>query len=476
MDDKENNVNYNNRKAVYVGSSRKNNETCNAYVFEKKSKEKEVEGNETSEQDVEKIVVSTGSVFLFQLFVFFIFFLVLLIGSFNFSFKLFQVREKHLHEFLDNIKDVSTCTYITHYREDLDEKKKVHYEDDTKRNHNDTLLPHINFKYYFTRGKHYKKIETKRGKNSKDIKIFICINKKKKFFENNKIFDIFLRGKRCIIKIITFVCNEISNAFFSKGEYNDGTFSHGEGFRENYLKHHSEEVAKYVYYNFLLSKNNTYKNYYLNVESLFYMYLYDICYYHDGSGTNDTLGEYTNWEEDNSTGNRGKKDITLLIRHIDKYLNDDILLNVLQKLYIGVCMEERILKFLSKREKMEKMKKKKGEFFLNENINQEEYYNLYHKIEGRKNINKYIIFMNKLKKKIRTIQVLKGLNICEKNYIRNLDKVPFYFFMDDFYFSFYSIGITSYVHKSVSSMPNAFPSSPYLYSAYSSLREKFAFE
>ncbi|SBT35043.1 conserved Plasmodium protein, unknown function [Plasmodium ovale wallikeri] len=451
MDDKENNVNDNNRKAVYVGSSRKNNETCNAYVFEKKSKEKEVEGKETSEQDVEKIVVSTGSVFLFQLFVFFIFFLVLLIGSFNFSFKLFQVKEKHLHEFLDNIKDVSTCTYITHYREDLDQKKKVHYEEDNKRNHNDTLLPHINFKYYFTRGKHYKKVETKRGKNR---------------------------------------------------EYDDGTFSHGEGFRENYLKHNSEEVAKYVYYNFLLSRNNTYKNYYLNVESLFYMYLYDICYYHDGSGTNDTLGEYANWEEDTHTGNRGKKDIALLIRHIDKYLNDDILPNVLQKLYIGVCMEERILKFLSKREKMEKKEKrekrekrekKKGDFFLNENINQEEYYNLYHKIEGRKNINKYIIFRNNVKKKIRTIQVLKGLNICEKNYIRNLEKVPFYFFMDDLfdtpcyiynkiignilsYFSFYSIGITSYVHKSVSSMPSAFPSSPYLYSAYSSLREKFAFE
>ncbi|KYN96467.1 putative membrane protein [Plasmodium reichenowi] len=430
------------------------------------------EENEKKENEVskDKIQISYKSIFLFQIFLFLIYFLVLLIGSFNFSFKLFQVREKHLYEFLNNIK--SGPCYNSYYIKKGQNNNKKHNNNNNNNNninegkkkrnivykntdnlvHTHDKIPNLNFKYYFTRGKHYK-IENNEMKeeNNKEIKMFICLNKKQKFY-NNDIKEVLLKWKTYVHKFLHFCLNEIKNAFFKKENKTTIQNNMKNYVLDNYRNNKDIEVYKYLYYNFLLNKNTSYKNYYVNMEHIFYMYINNICYYHDfnyiqtiishnTSNTTTFINIDKNIMEDILIENN-KKDITLLINHINIYLNHDIFHDLLNTLYFKICNKPNLINYLKKNGQSNNNTLLNMDNNLSEqkhhnhfdNINYFKYYTLYNNIEEIKNNTNHVHkFLNRIQKNITTVQVLKGLNKCLKKYIRNLTKIPFYFFMDDYY-------------------------------------------
>ncbi|GAW80909.1 hypothetical protein, conserved [Plasmodium gonderi] len=466
MDGKEglvSNSQLNHRKISSKKNANDNDENCTIEGRRSSNREgKEKESYDSSEQqngiDVEKITVSTRSIILFQILLFFVFFFVLLIGSFNFSFKLFQVREKHLYELLNNIKDLTSCRLDDIYAEVREGDNTFFYKSQDKliNTNNDIFEENVNFKYYFTRGKHYKKTKKKMKKNNGDIKIFICLNKKKKSFYFNNFYDIFSRCKKCIFKIFIFFFNEIRNAFFLK-EFDDSTDPESNHLlNDDYVKHNAEVISKYIYFNKHLDISNSYKKYYVNMEYLFYFYLNNICYYHDfayfggsvqGEHNIHILNEEKTEESfplderaygkiTSSLYSRDKRDIIMVIKHISKYLNDEMLLNLFHKLYFDICIDGNVLSNLSKsgEESNEKeINKINNEHILKNIKTYEKYYNVYHKMENMKNVNRFNDFLNILRKKIRTVTILKGLNKCLTDYIKNLKKIPFYFFLDDFF-------------------------------------------
>ncbi|ANQ08376.1 Uncharacterized protein PCOAH_00024530 [Plasmodium coatneyi] len=392
----------------------------------------------------EKIKISTRSIVLFQVFLFVVFFFVLLIGSFNFSFKLFQVREKHLYEVLNSIKDLSSCGY-THYRTEAEEGgEPVRHEnpDQLINCTNDLSNEGLNFKYYFTRGKHYKKTEKKIEKMKKkkeknaDIKIFICLNKKKKLFHFTNFYDAILWGKKCVLKIVTFFFNEIWNALFAKELDNSNDVVVEQFLNEDYVKFGGEVAATYARFKKLMRVTKSYrKKYYVDMESLFYLYLDDICYYHDFALLGGNSPPHPEQQPKHSPK---RKDITLLVKHISKYLKDEVLLSMLHTLYFGICVDGTVLKN-STNGGQRNVKKKNFPTSLNnghilEDIKTYEgYYEVYHKMEKMRNASRYITFLSKIRKKIKTIASLKSLNGCFKKYIANLKTIPFYFFLDDFF-------------------------------------------
>ncbi|CRG96189.1 conserved Plasmodium protein, unknown function [Plasmodium gallinaceum] len=409
------------------------------YNEKKKASENENEDNK------ERKTITNKSIIFFQIFIFIIYFLVLLIGSFNFSFKLFQVREKHLYEFLNNREELFCKSYL----KEKDNNKKILYKNTNNLIDNNDTFPYVNFKYYFTRAKYNIKEENKINKNKRQIKIFICLNKKKNF-DYSDFYNIFSSFKKYVTKFLSFSYNEIKNAFFRKNNNN---------YINKVMKYYAKNDLignKYLHYNFLLNSNDSYKNYYVNIETLFYLYLYDICYLHDfnyvKNQTYNLSKSYMVFDKMNEKLHiENKKDITLLINHVDKYLNDEILVNLLDKLYLDICKRENLINYLkNKNDKKEETDRHNGSNlksdiknsklaynYNNENTlkdtNYNEYYILYNKIESMRNINKYNTFISRLRKKIKTINSLKSLNMCLKEYIINLKKVPLYFFLNIFY-------------------------------------------
>ncbi|EUD65595.1 hypothetical protein C922_04101 [Plasmodium inui San Antonio 1] len=409
--------------------------------------------SETNALEGEKIKISTRSIVLFQVILFLVFFFVLLIGSFNFSFKLFQVREKHLYELLNSIKDLSSCGYADYRTEAEEGGGSVQHEnpDQLINSTNDLSNESLNFKYYFTRGKHYKKTEKEMNKRKKkkkkkkeknaDIKIFICLNKKKKLFHFTNFYDIMQRGKKCVLKIVTFFFNEIWNALFGKELDNSNDVEADHLLNGDYVRFGGEVAATYARFNKLMRVTKSYtKKYYVDMESLFYLYLDDICYYHDFALLGGTSPPHPQQHPQHS---RKKKDITLLIKHISKYLKDDVLLNMLHTLYFGICVDGAVLansiKGGRKNVKEEEVRKKNLPVSLNnahilEDIKTYQgYYEVHHKMEKMRNASRYIIVLSRITKKIKTIDNLKRLNGCFKKYIGNLKTIPFYFFLDDFF-------------------------------------------
>ncbi|CAA9988161.1 conserved Plasmodium protein, unknown function [Plasmodium knowlesi strain H] len=408
----------------------------------------EQNSGEPNGQEGEKIKISTRSIVLFQVLLFLLFFFVLLIGSFNFSFKLFQVREKHLYELLNNIKDLQSCGY-THYRTKTEEgREPIRQEnlDQLINCSNDPSNESLNFKYYFTRGKHYKKTEKKLEKMKKmkkrkeeknaDIKIFICLNKKKKLFHFTNFYDAMLRSKKCVLKIVTFFFNEIWNALFAKELDISNHIEEENLLNQDYVKFGGDVAATYARFNKLMRVTNSYRRkYYVDMESLFYLYLDDICYYHDFALLGGTPLPHDQHKLQHSPK---KKDITLLIKHISKYLEGEVLLNMLHTLYLGICVDGAVLANSSKWGE-KSLKEKFSPISLNnahilEDIKTYEgYYRVYHKMENMRNTSRYVIFLSRIKKKIKTIASLKSLNGCFKRYIANLKTIPFYFFLDNFF-------------------------------------------
>ncbi|CRH00009.1 conserved Plasmodium protein, unknown function [Plasmodium relictum] len=405
---------------------------------EKKSSENENEDN------IEKIIISNKSIVFFQIFIFIIYFLVLLIGSFNFSFKLFQVREKHIYEFINNRKELICESYL----KEKENNKKILYRNSNNLINNNNFS-NVNFKYYFTRDKYHLKEDNKRQKNKRQIKIFICLNKKKKFYYSD-FYNIFSSFKEYVTKFLSFFYNEIKNAFFKKNNNSNSINK-----EMKYYVKNDVVINRYLYYNHLLSNNNFYKNYYVNIELLFYLYLYDICYLHDfnyiKNQKNDNLPKsYMVFHKINKKLHiENKKDITLLINHINRYLNDMTLINLLDNLYFDICKKETLINYLKNKNNIKVEVDKHNDSNLNndnengkyyydkenslKNINYEEYYVLYNKIGNIRNVSKYNTFISKLREKIRTVNSLKSLNMCLKKYIINLKNIPLYFFLNIFY-------------------------------------------
>ncbi|CAI7720422.1 conserved Plasmodium protein, unknown function [Plasmodium vivax] len=428
----------------------------------------------------EKIKISTRSIVLFQVLLFLVFFFVLLIGSFNFSFKLFQVREKHLYELLDSIKDLPSCGYAPYPTRGEEGEGPVRHENPEQLidSTSDLSSENLNFKYYFTRGKHYKKAEKKVTKekngsnsggssggsnngnsgNSADIKIFICLNKKKKLFQFTNFYDALLRGKKCAFKIVTFFFNEIWNAFFAKELDSSSDGQAEQLLNGDYVKLGGEVAATYVRFSKLMRVTNSYrKKYYVDMESLFYLYLDDICFYHDiaslggapppqqRQSQQQRQSEQQRHSEQSQPPQqpRTKRDITLLVKHISKYLKDEVLLNMLHTLYLGVCVDGAVIANSSKGGQKDAKKREDKRTTLPaatnnahilENIKTYEgYYEAYHKMEAMRNASRHSIFLSRIRKKIKTIASLKSLNGCFKKYIANLKTIPFYFFLDDFF-------------------------------------------
>ncbi|KJP85032.1 hypothetical protein AK88_05337 [Plasmodium fragile] len=404
----------------------------------------DAQGNgEANGVEGEKIKISTKSIVLFQVLLFLLFFFVLLIGSFNFSFKLFQVREKHLYEVLNSIKDLPSCGYA-HYGTKAEEGGgPIRHEnpDQLINCTNDLSNETLNFKYYFTRGKHYKKTENNIQKKNADIKIFICLNKKKKLFHFTNFYDAMLRAKKCVLKIVTFFFNEIWNALFAKELDNSNAVETEHMLNGDYVKFGGEVAATYARFHKSMHLTNSYrKKYYVDMESLFYLYLDDICYYHDFALWGGTPQPQ---EQKRQEYSGKKKDITLLIKHISKYLKDEVLLSMLHTLYFGICVDGAVLANSThggqKNVKQKEEKKKNPPVYISnahilEDIKTYEgYYEVYHKMEKMRNTSRYTIFLSRIRNKIKTIANLKSLNGCFKNYIANLKTIPFYFFLDDFF-------------------------------------------
>ncbi|VWU50674.1 conserved membrane protein, unknown function [Hepatocystis sp. ex Piliocolobus tephrosceles] len=488
----------------------------------KKINNKNYGGGESNDHKMDNALITAKSVILFQLIIFFIYFFVLLVGSFNFSFKLSQAKEKHLYEYMNIIKHMSTtCEFKLYYKQsniynnynnnDSNDNKEVVYKNTNNLiNNNDSFMPNLNFKYYFTKGKDYEKSRQKTKKkkkkkndskecdnnstcfnsdsdnNNNNIKIFICLNKQTDLFNYDiNIYNILQTCKKYVIRMIHFAYNEIKNAFFSKkgNDSNSTLLDNNDLIKASSLYHHNEEIFKYIYYNTLLNKNNTYNKYYV-LEQLFYHYLDNICYYHDFKNYKNVINETdvktgekkkTDILDDNKnytlklnqeisyinekkllkeTKKLNKEDVAFLINHMHKYLNDKQLFNILHTLYFHICKKDIVLKNYEKnvirlkktepvlinsvdnnKQRMDKNNEDniKNSFLVNGMIiSYDKYYDLYHMYENVQNVSLYSIFINKLRRKIKTIETLKRLNNCIKNYIINLKNIPIYFFLDDF--------------------------------------------
>ncbi|VEV56314.1 conserved Plasmodium protein, unknown function [Plasmodium vinckei vinckei] len=451
----------NSKNIVHRNSTNKENKKYDRNVNgeNEKGDKKGDDDDSNNGKSADEVITSTKNIFLFQLFLFVLYFFVLLIGSFNFSFKLVQVKEKHLYELMQDIQNVSSCVYSTNYTSYTDvNKKNIFYENTNKLidNNDDNYLSDIKFKYYFTRGKSNKsKIKkTKQLENNQNIKLFICLNKEKYTFSQiDNPYDIILSCKMYIYKIYTFIYNEIKNAFMYNEKHDGVGIVHNEITKQNNFNYYkNDEVAKYSYYNYLLqNENDSYKKSYINIESLFYIYLNDICRNHN---LRVITWEGNNNRHDNKVGHNENKigikntnkhnedsfkniqngnisDITLLINHIHKYFNEKELVNILHELYRGVCKDKNIITNYSQNPNKLKVEKNQ-KYYISNNLTYEEYYDIYVKVENMRNFSKYNIFMNNLRKKMKIIENLKGLNMCKKKYVSNLKNIPLYFFLDDF--------------------------------------------
>ncbi|CAD2091386.1 conserved Plasmodium protein, unknown function [Plasmodium vinckei lentum] len=460
----------NSKNIVHRNSTNKENKKYdrNMNGENEKGEKKGEDDDSNNGKSADGIITSTKNIFLFQLFLFVLYFFVLLIGSFNFSFKLVQVKEKHLYELMQDTQNVSSCVYSTNYTSYADvNKKNIFYENTNKLidNNDDNYLSDIKFKYYFTRGKSNKsKIKkTKQLEKNKNIKLFICLNKEKyTFSQSSNPYDIILSYKMYIYKIYTFIYNEIKNAFMYNEKHDDVDIAHNELTKQNNFNYYkNEEVAKYSYYNYLLQNgNDSYKKSYINAESLFYIYLNDICRNHNfrvitWEGNNNRHDNKVDHNE-NKIGikntnkqneysfkniqNSNISDITLLINHIHKYFNEKELVNILHEMYLGVCKDKNIIANYSKNTNKLKVEKNQKDY-ISDNLTYEEYYDIYVKMENMRNFSKYNIFMNNLRKKMKIIENLKGLNMCKKKYILY---IFFYNNVSFIYFIFYSIDNSIY--------------------------------
>ncbi|SCN60222.1 conserved Plasmodium protein, unknown function [Plasmodium chabaudi adami] len=452
----------NSKNIVHRNSTNKENNKCdrNMNGENEKGEKKGDDEDSNNGKSADGIVISTKNIFLFQLFLFVLYFFVLLIGSFNFSFKLAQVKEKHLYELMQDIPNVSSCVYSTNYTSYTDvNKKNISYENTNKLidNNDDNYLSDINFKYYFTRGKSNKSEikKTKQLEKNQNIKLFICLNKEKYTFSQiDNPYDIILSCKTYIYKIYTFIYDEIKNAFMYNEKHDDVGIVNNKRTKQNIFSYYkNEEVAKYSYYSYLLENgNDSYKKSYINVESLFYIYLNDICRNHNfrvitWEGNNNKHDNKVDHDEKKKNGikntnkqneysfkniqNGNISDITLLINHIHKYFNEKELVNILHEMYLGICKDKNIITNYSRNTTKLKVDKNPKDY-ISDNLTYEEYYDIYVKMENMRNFSKYNIFMNNLRKKMKIIENLKGLNMCKKKYVSNLKNIPLYFFLDDF--------------------------------------------
>lgn len=466
--------------------------------------------NDTNEEN--QTTITNKSIILFQISLFILYFIILLIGSCNFSFKLFQAKEKHLHESVANMK-APACANIL--KEKLNETellfkegkiKEVFYEEgnndsnnnrehridkntvynhDNKKGRNNELKNvnsevenknnrHITafFKYYFTRTKRFLKnddkteietetqiktpLQTHRRTKSEErtqthngpIKIFICLNSNGSI-EYRNFYNIFFSFKGYLFRFLSFSWNEIKSVFVKKKQQEEDFLR----FFDNTTNINTYIINHFLYYHYLLNKNKyaLLNKGYVNVEILFYMYLKNICYLHDLNYINEKQEQHSEYgwiqqllyydETESRLNWESKKNVGFIINRINEYLKDETFLNVLNSLYIQICRNDVLWNYLKKggvcnteREAIQHNLEEDWEGKKpTDCFSYERYYSLYNKIEHFREVNKFAIWGNMMKRKSNTVRVLKKLDDCTKRYIINLKNVPLNFFLNIFY-------------------------------------------
>lgn len=465
-------------------------------------------GNDTNGEN--QTTITNKSIILFQISLFILYFIILLIGSCNFSFKLFQAKEKHLHESVANMKAPACASILKEKLNQMElpfKKEKIkevfyekgsagssisgehkidsnmlHKSEDKKGrnkefpNENSEIENknnrHINafFKYYFTRTKRFLKNEDKtqkhRGTITEErtqsqtqpqtqsqtqahngrIKIFICLNSNGSI-EYRNLYSIFFSFKGYLFRFLSFSWNEIKNVFVKKKQEDFLEFFDNTTNINTYIINH------YLYYYYLLNKNKYARlnKGYVNVEILFYMYLKNICYLHNLNYINEKQEQHSEYgwiqqllyydEAESRLNWESKKNVGFIINRINEYLKDETFLNVLNSLYAQICRNDFLWNYLKKGDVCNTEKKdahqnleedRKGHKHT-DCFSYERYYNLYNRIDHFREINKFSIWENMMKRKLNTVRVLKKLDNCTKRYIINLKNVPLNFFLNIFY-------------------------------------------